>query len=138
MSKVLSNRSVDLKEWGKRIQMKKKAERSERRFGFAKSEMTISGKTKIGLVAGVFLLVLTVSVCGALYLYQVNDIATKGYEIREMEKRIQDLDRESKKLQIKEVELKSMYNIEKSMENSNLVTSSDITYVEIKSPVAMK
>jgi len=138
MSKVLSNRSVDLKEWGKRIQSIKKAEQSERRFTFVKTDMATSGKVKIGLAAGVSLMVVAVLICGALYLYQVNDIATKGYEIREMEKKIQDLDREGKKLQIKEVELKSMYNIEKSMENSNLVTSSEVTYVEIKSPVAMK
>ena len=138
MSKVLSNRNVDLKEWGKRIQSIKKAEQSERRFTFVKSDLASSGKIKIGLAASVFLMMIAVFICGALYLYQVNDIATKGYEIREMERKIQNLDQESKKLQIKEVELKSMYNIEKSMENSNLVTSSEVTYVEIKSPVAMK
>lgn len=138
MAKVLSNRSVDLKEWGKRIQARKEAAKASSRFTFSKSNADSAGAVKISLLTGVFLLIIFVILTGALYVYQVNDIATKGYEIKEIEKQIQDLDRESKKLQIKEVELKSMNNIEKSIEDSDLVTSSEISYVEIKGPVAMK
>lgn len=76
--------------------------------------------------------------CGAFYLYQVNSIATKGYEIRDLESQIHDLQKESKKMEIREVELRSMDNIEKASQNLNLVNSDQVTYVEINGPVAMK
>jgi len=84
-----------------------------------------------------FLAFLTLT-CGAVYLYQVNDLATKGYEIKEIENKIQTLEKESKKMKIKEVELRSMYNIEKSTQELNLINPENITYIEMDSSVAMK
>jgi hypothetical protein len=103
-----------------------------------KTEAVSKGNTKIVFLSLVSVLVLMVFVSGAFYLYQVNDLATKGYEIRDMENRIQTLEKESKKMQIKEVELRSMYNIEKSTQELNLVSPQSITYVEMDSSVAMK
>ena len=48
---------------------------------------------------------------------------------------MKNLDR---KLKIKEIELKSMNNIEKATQEFNLVSPEDISYVEIDGPVAMK
>lgn len=75
---------------------------------------------------------------GTIYLYQVNDLATKGYEIKDIENRIQILEKEGKKMKIKEVELRSMYNIEKSTQELNLVNPANVTYIEMDSSVAMK
>jgi hypothetical protein len=97
-----------------------------------------AGKAQINLISLMFFLVVSACICGAGYLYQVNDIATKGYEIRELENEIQGLNKESKKMEIREVELRSMYNIEKSSQDLNLVNSGEVTYVEINGPVAMK
>jgi len=83
-------------------------------------------------------LVVMIFISGAFYLYQVNDLATKGYEIRDIENQIQVLEKESKKMKIKEVELRSMYNIEKSTQELNLVSPQSVTYVEMDSSVAMK
>lgn len=92
-----------------------------------------SGLAVVGFVlAGVAFL------AGVLYLYQVNSIATQGYEVREIENKIQESEKDISKLKIKEVELKSMYNIEKAIESLNLVTSSEISYLDITGPVAMK
>lgn len=102
------------------------------------AKKTNAGKAQISLISLIFLLVVSICACGASYLYQVNDIATKGYEVRELENKIQDLNKENKKMEIKEVELRSMYNIEKSAQDLNLVNSGEITYVEINGPVAMK
>ena len=92
----------------------------------------------LSLVSTCFLLVLLVLSAGAFYLYQVNDLATKGYEMKEVENRIADLEKQSKNMEIKEVELRSMYNIEKSTGDLNLVSAQNISYVEMNGPVAMK
>lgn len=85
-----------------------------------------------------FVLVMSISLSGAFYLYQVNDLATKGYEIRDIENHISALDKENKKMQIREVELRSMYNLEKSTKDLNLVNTTNITYLEGDNSVAMK
>lgn len=97
-----------------------------------------SGSAQVSLVSLAFVVVIAIVASGAIYLYQVNDIATKGYEIKELEGQIQDLNKESKKMEIQEVELRSMQNIEKASQDLNLVNSSNITYVEINGPVAMR
>ena len=91
-----------------------------------------------GLAVVGFVLIGVAFLAGALYLYQVNSIATKGYELREIENKIQESEKEINKLKIKEVELKSMYNIEKATEGLNLVTASEISYLDITGPMAMK
>lgn len=103
-----------------------------------KSAKKIYQPEKGGLKTGMSFLIASLVIVGAAYLYQVNGIATKGYEIREKETRIQDLKKESQQLKIKEVELKSMYNIEKSMDGLNLVTSPEVSYLEENGPMAMK
>jgi hypothetical protein len=97
-----------------------------------------AGSARINLVSLVFTVVICTFMAGAFYLYQVNNIATKSYEIRDLESQIQELSKESKKMEIREVELRSMYNIEKASQDLNLVNSADVTYVEMSGPVAMK
>ncbi|HPN96570.1 MAG TPA: hypothetical protein PLK35_02275 [Candidatus Moranbacteria bacterium] len=101
-------------------------------------ESKVKGSAKLGLVSACFMLVASVIASGAFYLYQVNDLATQGYEMREIENQIQGLEKESKKMRIREVELRSMYNIEKATENLDLVNAVNVSYVEMESPVAMK
>ena len=48
------------------------------------------------------------------------------------------LKKENEQEKIKEVELRSMRNIEKSIENLNLVSSNEVSFLEINGPVAMK
>lgn len=97
-----------------------------------------SGSAKISLVAWSLILAAAVIFSGAFYLFQVNSIATQGFEIKKIENTIQDAEKENKKLKIKEIELKSMYNIEKATQEFNLISPEDISYVEIDGPVAMK
>jgi hypothetical protein len=96
------------------------------------------GSTKISLVAWSFILAAAVIFSGAFYLFQVNSIATQSFEIKKIKNQIQDAEKENKKLKIKEIELKSMYNIEKATQEFKLVSPEDISYVEIDGPVAMK
>lgn len=91
-----------------------------------------------GLSSLCFMLCAVIIFFGAFYLYQVNDLATKGYEIKEAENRIANLEKENKKMQIREVELRSMYNLEKATQNLDLVSAQNASYLEMNSPVAMK
>ncbi|MFZ2975345.1 MAG: hypothetical protein WA055_01800 [Candidatus Moraniibacteriota bacterium] len=84
------------------------------------------------------LLVFMIFAFGSFYLYQVNDLATKGYEIRDIENQIKKLKADNEKNKIQEVELKSMQNIEKAAEDLNLVSSKGSTFINLKGPVAMK
>lgn len=96
-------------------------------------ESSVQGLTTVG-----FVLIFLVVISGAFYLYQVNDLATKGYEMKEVENRTKELEKENKKMEIREIELRSMYNIEKATENLDLVSPKNISYVEMGSSVAMK
>jgi hypothetical protein len=118
--------------------MKNKSGLGSKGFLFAKNAFD-AGRVELNWVSLVFVMSISIFFCGAFYLYQVNDIATKGYEIRDLENRIQELNKEGKKMEIREVELKSMYNIEKASQDLNLVNSAEgVSYVEINGPVAMK
>jgi len=96
------------------------------------------GGAGFSLLSVCFVLTLGIVTLGSYYLYQVNDLATKSYEMKDMELRIQELQKEGKKMQIKEIELRSMYNLEKATEDLDLINAQNITYVEMKSPVAMR
>lgn len=96
-------------------------------------EEKLSGLSAIGFV----LLGLLLS-ASSLYLYQVNSLATKGYELRDVENKIQASEKEIHELKIEEVELKSMYNMEKATKDLNLVSSSEASYIDIAGPMAMK
>jgi hypothetical protein len=129
------------KNWGSQP-MSRRAVHSSKSFRLVKTRKKEEKKTaqpeKYGVQTGIFFLVACLFVAGSVYLYQVNSIVTKGYEIREYETKIQELKKESQQLKIKEVELKSMYNIEKSMDGLNLVPSESVSYVEENEPMAMK
>jgi len=101
-------------------------------------EIETQGSASLSVVSACFILAIAVLSAGAFYLYQVNDLATKGYEMKAAESRIADLEKQNKDMEIKGVELRSMYNIEKSTQDLNLVNTQNVSYVEMNSPVAMK
>jgi len=138
----LNNCGVRSFDYGSKLKAKGYANGSKILSMSGKKEAKIKLKQKSN--SGIFLPVISafsvimIFISGAFYLYQVNDLATKGYEIRDIENQIQMLEKESKKMKIKEVELRSMYNIEKSTQELNLISPQSVTYVEMESSVAMK
>jgi hypothetical protein len=124
--------------WGNNITVKRRAAAEGRVFVLKKS-MRLAGKDgQTSLNTIIFIMIGCVIFAGAFYLYQVNNITIKGYEVREVENKIQSLEKESQKLKIREVESRSMYKIEKATEDLNLVNSANVSYVEMKGPVALK
>lgn len=93
---------------------------------------------KLGLAGAVAILASVVATCGAIYLYQANALVSKGYEIQRLQSRIADLEKTNQSGSIQETELRSMYNIEKATQKLDLVSSQDVTYLELKGPMAMK
>ena len=93
---------------------------------------------KIELKTACLALAAVVVFSGACYLFQVNSLAAKGYELKELQNSLASLQESNKKGRIQEVELMSMYNIEKVTGNLDLVNLSDVTYLEPSGSVAMK
>ncbi|MCX6765846.1 MAG: hypothetical protein NT136_02715 [Candidatus Moranbacteria bacterium] len=93
---------------------------------------------KPGFASPWFVVALFIALAGILYLYFINSSATKGYQIRQVEKDISQLKKENEQLRIKEAELKSLYYIEETSKQFNMSEAANISYIEEKSPVALK
>jgi hypothetical protein len=132
MSQVLA------RNWGNNVVYKRGAVFKSGSLVLKKKKQGVVREGKASLKTVVLAMAMLLVLFGVLYLYQVNNIAIRGYEVRDIENRIQDLQKENQKLKIQEVESKSMYNIEKATEDLNLVNSSNVSYVEMRGPMAMK
>jgi cell division protein FtsL len=85
-----------------------------------------------------FLLVVLICAAGVLYIFEVNDRATLGYQIKQKEQKIQDLKDQNEKLKIREAELRSMYNIEEKTKELNMTAPQNVSYMSLPGNVAMK
>ncbi len=108
--------------------------RAKKDFSRKNSQISL----KLELKNAWFVLAAAVVFSGAIYLYQVNDLTAKGYELTSLQDKVANLQETNKKGVIQEVELMSMYNIEKATQNSNLVSLNNATYLVLNGPVAMK
>lgn len=112
-----------------------------RRFSFKKAGergAAFSGSARISLVSLVFFIFGLIVLSGAFYLYQVNSTATEGIEIKKAENQLKELKQIKEELKIKEVEQRSMYNIEKEAKDFDLINAAEISYLEVNGPVAMR
>lgn len=73
-------------------------------------------------------LVVLVVLVGIAYLFQVNDTATKGYEIKVIERRLAELREGVKRLELEAAALKSIQTIEQEVEFLNLIPSISVSY----------
>ena len=75
----------------------------------------VFGRIKTGPVLLGFVTICIVCLLSLLYLSQANGTALKGFEIRELEKRIEDLEENNKVLELETAELQSIQRIEKGV-----------------------
>lgn len=87
--------------------------------------MKFMPKMNLGLI--IFTLL---AVFGMLYLFQVNDVSTKGYELRKLERRLIELRDTTARLELEASELKSIQNIESQTRGLNMVPSQGMNYVK--------
>lgn len=93
---------------------------------------------KVSKLTVVFVLLFFVFCAGVTYIFQINKMATMGYEIKKTEKQIEELEKQNEVLQIRAAELKSMHNLESDKERMNMKKPDEVGYIEIDEPVAMK
>jgi len=103
-----------------------------------KTQTQIIQKThQAGFISPVIVVLVCTVFSGLLYIYSVNQTAVKGIEIRRIEKEIAEQKKNNEALKIKEAELKSLYNIEGSSKNLNMVDSENVKYLEESPSVAL-
>ncbi len=91
------------------------------------------GKRSLGFISIVLFLVL-----GLFYMTQANQIATKGYQIRELEERkSQDLANQER-LKTEAARLRSIKEIQNNAGASQMVPATEINYVSPDKSVAQK
>lgn len=66
---------------------------------------------------------------GFLYVVQMNMTATKGYEIRELERSVTQLEKQAKVLKLQSLELQSMDRVMNQLASSRMVKGHPDAYV---------
>ena len=87
-----------------------------------KSEMSIH-RLNLMMLAAILLF-------GLVYLFVVNSLGTKGYEIRNLESKVQQLEIDQKHLQIQASDMQSLNRIQIDAQKLNFVPTSNITYLK--------
>lgn len=91
---------------------------------------TVGNDVKIGPVTFVVTTVSILALIGFLFLAQLFQTSTKGYEISALRDQVGELKEENKKLEIKAAELRSFENVNQSVEKFNMVKSNNVVYLK--------
>jgi cell division protein FtsL len=91
---------------------------------------TLPRNFKIGPVTFVVIAVGMFAFIGFIFLAQLFQSSTKGYEITELRQAANELKEENKKLEIKAAELRSFENIDESLGKLNMVKSDNVVYLK--------
>lgn len=97
----------------------------------------ISFPISIGPVSLKFILIALLSVLGLFFISQANESSLKGYKIRELEDKKNQLILENQKLNVEVVRLKSLGALQDT-EKLNLAPPSKIDYLPAQKPVAVE
>lgn len=74
---------------------------------------------------------LCVVLFGFMYVWQTNTVSTKGYMISDLERQIQDLEHETRRLEVDIAKHTSMRSIQERLSEVDLVVASEIEYVSV-------
>ncbi len=77
-----------------------------------------------------FLIVFLLLGLGMFYITQVNNISTKGYDIKKLEVKLNEMKESNKRLELQAASLKSINNLESEVKTMNLIPSEDTNYIE--------
>lgn len=76
-----------------------------------------------------FFLFALIMIFGIMYIVQVNNLSTQGYDIQKLEQRLVDLKEQGKRLELESTALKSMENLGEDIKAMNLVPSKNVKYL---------
>jgi cell division protein FtsB len=97
---------------------------------------TVSQRSKESKKVLSFVVVFLICTLSLLYIFQINNIATKGYEVEKYEKKLSRIKKENQKMMIRLADLESMYRIEsRTKKKLQAVSFNDITYITSSSSV---
>ncbi len=69
-------------------------------------------------------------IAGFMYLFQINTLGTRGYEIRQLEQKLKVLQAENKALEIQRSSLTSITKIQQDAEGMGMVPATDVIYIK--------
>ena len=88
---------------------------------------------KLNIIFGVLIFSL-----GVGYLIQANGLATKGYQIKELEVKIEDLKQVKADLELEALSLQSMGSVKEKVAGLGMVEIGETNYVNTASAVALR
>jgi cell division protein FtsL len=93
-------------------------------FSKRKTKSTVSSyRLNLAIIASTMIL-------GLVYLFVVNSLGTKGYQIRKLEEQVQAIASDQKSLQLQASDLQSINRIEAQAKQLNFVPNSNVTYLK--------
>ena len=87
-------------------------------------------KRSYSLMRWNMILVACTLVFGATYLFEINSLSTKGYEIRQLERKIKEMETEQKHLEVQAANLQSINRIQQEAKKLNFVPTGSVTYIK--------
>lgn len=82
------------------------------------------------------LLAMVIVALGSVYLVQINGLATKGYQIKDLEQQVNDLKLENSDLQLQSLGLQSMDAVKDKVGTLDMVSANSADYLAAR-PVAV-
>lgn len=82
-------------------------------------------KYKIGIVLGIF------AVLSGFYVFQINQLAVLGYEIKRSEKNSQTVKKDIEKLQFEVEKMRTVANLRQKAQSFNMAESQKVSYIDI-------
>lgn len=75
---------------------------------------------------------------GFLYIVQITSVSTKGYEMSDTQKKIHELKKETKELEVQIAKHQSLQNIHERLKETNMVVATDVQYISLSDAVVVK
>lgn len=87
-------------------------------------------KYQLNSKSWIILLMVLITVSGLLYLFQINSLATQGYEIKDLEEKAAELREQNKKLQLAITDLRSTERINQAIKRLDMVEVARVEYLK--------
>lgn len=104
---------------------------------FKKKNKGFFAKFRFSLKSLVVIVALLILTSGFIYILEVNSAATKGYKIKDLEKKIEDIKKENKEMQLSIIELQSIQRINQRVADLSLVAVERVEYAGTGSAMAI-
>jgi len=88
----------------------------------------VDQELRVGPLSVRFITIALVTILSIIYLAQSNSAATKGYQLKELQKQQEDISLENERLEVEASRLKSLDNVKKTAQNKQMQTIDQVEY----------